>query len=158
MGGAMPWWPDPGPGESHAHYLSKTTMQGDEICVMPDTGAHDDLCGSMWAYNQAKAANAEGLPVQQKQCSQPRSVHLPTKILSSTLDRGGNTGEVVVVMVVVSAVVVNMAATSHIDCVNSFPVDMVRMKLSRSLPMLLPILNPLDMLGLDAMPCVQLVF
>ena len=42
--------------------------------LMPDTGAHDGLCGSVWAQSQARQCRNHGKDVAQRRLEQPRNV------------------------------------------------------------------------------------
>ena len=66
-----PWWPE----ESEGIYLAQEfPMSDDEVGILPDTGAHDGLCGSLWARTQAQKCQAAGKHVGQKLLNVPRSV------------------------------------------------------------------------------------
>ena len=66
-----PWWPDE---EPEGHYLNKLTLDEGEIGLLPDTGAHDGLCGSVWAVQQANLCRRAGKAFNQKLMAKPRSV------------------------------------------------------------------------------------
>ena len=49
-------------------------LSEDEVGILPDTGAHDGLCGSIWARAQAQKCTDAGKKIGQKQLNMPRSV------------------------------------------------------------------------------------
>ena len=55
-------------------FLSKTTLNEGEIGLMPDTGAHDDLSGSIWARAQATSAIEAGFQPSQLQMAKPKVI------------------------------------------------------------------------------------
>ena len=66
-----PWWPQ----EAEGIYLAnEVQMSDDEVGILPDTGAHDGLCGSLWARAQAEKCQAAGKHIGQKRLNQPRNV------------------------------------------------------------------------------------
>ena len=68
-----PWWPE----ESNGIYLADEdlSMNADEIGILPDTGAHDGLCGSLWARAQADKCRKAGKKVAQQMLTNPKSVN-----------------------------------------------------------------------------------
>ena len=66
-----PWWPN---DEPEGHYLNKLVLEDGEVGLMPDTGAHDGLCGSAWALQQARLCRQAGKTVNQRLMQKPRSV------------------------------------------------------------------------------------
>ena len=66
-----PWWPEE---EPTGHYINKLTLEDGEVGLMPDTGAHDGLCGSAWAVQQATLCRQAGKSYNQKKMDKPRSV------------------------------------------------------------------------------------
>ena len=42
-----PWWPADVDGDMESAFI--TQPLGDEVGILPDTGAHDNLCGDKWA-------------------------------------------------------------------------------------------------------------
>ena len=57
-GGHFPWWPADH-HETDAAYI--TLPLGDEIGLLPDTGAHDNLCGEHWARRLADRCKRAGV-------------------------------------------------------------------------------------------------
>ena len=55
-GGHFPWWPADQPD---AAYI--TLPLGDEVGLLPDTGAHDNLCGEFWARRLADRCKRAGV-------------------------------------------------------------------------------------------------
>ena len=66
-----PWWEQE---EPDGHYLNKLVLEDGQVGLMPDTGAHDGLCGSAWAVQQANLCYKAGKKVDQKLMPKPRSV------------------------------------------------------------------------------------
>ena len=67
-----PWWPQE---EEHGHYLNEPlTLADGEVGLMPDTGAHDGLCGDRWARTQADHCRQNHKTVGQRKLEQPRNV------------------------------------------------------------------------------------
>ena len=69
----LPWWPQ-NEDEPAQVYINRLTLEDAEVGLLPDTGAHSELCGDFWAQQQAEAAVASGREVSQKRLDQPRSV------------------------------------------------------------------------------------
>ena len=70
--GYGPWWPQE---DSQGHYLGRPLELDDgEVGLMPDTGAHDGLCGDKWARSQADHCRQHNKPVGQRKLEQPRNV------------------------------------------------------------------------------------
>ena len=65
-----PWWPV----EVEDHYSTQLQLQDGDIGLLPDTGAHDGLCGDAWARQQAAECHAHGKTINQYGLSQPRVV------------------------------------------------------------------------------------
>ena len=66
-GGTYPWWP-----ATEEAYI--TQPLGDEIGLLPDTGAHDNLCGDRWAQSLQERCEAAGAFYDQKALAQQRAV------------------------------------------------------------------------------------
>ena len=49
-------------------------LPNDEVGLMPDTGAHDGLCGDQWARRQAMKCNEYQKKVDQQTLMEPRHV------------------------------------------------------------------------------------
>ena len=66
-----PWWPaeETAPGT----YLSQR-MSENEVGILPDTGAHDNLCGDQWAQAQARVRLEAGRSISQAPLDNPRMV------------------------------------------------------------------------------------
>ena len=75
-----PWWPEP-EAESASdtdpkvsgHYASRVQLCDGEIGILPDTGAHDGLCGSKFARAQADACKQYGKSATQRKLEVPRT-------------------------------------------------------------------------------------
>ena len=66
-----PWWP--GELESIEVYQA-LQMNDDEVGLMPDTGAHDNLCGEIWARRQAQVCISANREISQQAMDNPRVV------------------------------------------------------------------------------------
>ena len=55
-------------------FASNLALQNDEVGLMPDTGAHDGLCGDQWARRQAVKCQEFGKKVNQQSLIEPRYV------------------------------------------------------------------------------------
>ena len=55
-------------------YHLRTRLPDGTLGLMPDTGAHDSLSGSMWVRDVAAAAAEAGHASTQQRCTKPRSV------------------------------------------------------------------------------------
>ena len=70
-----PWWPDTSEAEQLAgHYSTKPQLDDDEVGLLPDTGAHDNLAGSIQARRQAEAAVRHGRTPEQHLLDKQRRV------------------------------------------------------------------------------------
>ena len=73
-----PWWPaeadTPEDPELFQHYISALSLADGEVGLLPDTGAHDGLCGSHWAVSQAKHCQTADKPLSQRPLKDPRTV------------------------------------------------------------------------------------
>ena len=72
-----PWWEEDRKEESAeetCYQSSRLRLDADEVGVMPDTGAHDNLSGSVQAVRQAEAALAKGRQPGQTPLDTPRRV------------------------------------------------------------------------------------
>ena len=68
-----PWWPVDESLEADAAFLTQP-LGAREVGILPDTGAHDNLCGDRWAPWLAEACSAAGQHLQHHQMQQPRVV------------------------------------------------------------------------------------
>ena len=69
----MPWWPVNDDTDADSTFLVEQLGEN-EVGILPDTGAHDDLCGDAWAQRLAARCNAAGQPIEQRVLDQPRVV------------------------------------------------------------------------------------
>ena len=67
----FPWWP--GEWESIEVYQSQK-LEDDEVGLMPDTGAHDNLCGELWARRQAEVCVKASKEISQHVTDHPQVV------------------------------------------------------------------------------------
>ena len=67
----FPWWP--GEWESIEVYQAQR-MDDNEVGLMPDTGAHDNLCGELWARRQAEVCLKANKEISQHAMDHPRVV------------------------------------------------------------------------------------
>ena len=90
-------WPVKRP-EEHCH--DDLFLQDDEVGVMPNTGAPDGLCGSVWADQQAQLCRQAGKPASQRLMQAPCSiqgvgngvhtVHQEVELTAGLQDSSGN--------------------------------------------------------------------
>ena len=70
-----PWWPaESDEQQSEEVYLNKMLLSDDEVGIMPDTGAHSGLCGSVWARKQAAVCAEYGKYYGQERLPETRHV------------------------------------------------------------------------------------
>ena len=69
-----PWWPVEEQEQPMEVYLEKLMLSNDEVGLMPDTGAHDGLCGSNWARALATRCQRYGKEVRQEKLAEPKHV------------------------------------------------------------------------------------
>ena len=93
-----PWWPSD-PESDHQAYLAEQ-LGADEIAILPDTGAHDNLCGDAWAQRLAQLCQAAGALSAQRLLDQPKRVSgvgkhaqeatYEVELATGTMDTEGN--------------------------------------------------------------------
>ena len=69
-----PWWPSSSCAREYEVYSSNMALPNEEVGLMPDTGAHDGLCGDQWARRQAVKCSEHQKKVNQQALMEPRYV------------------------------------------------------------------------------------
>ena len=69
-----PWWPDEDERVNDDGYYRTQLLSDGEVGIMPDTGAHDNLCGSVHALRLASAGVQNGRNPGQQPLEKPRKV------------------------------------------------------------------------------------
>jgi hypothetical protein len=71
----FPWWQmGSQPSEIGHVYHAKTRLKNGMVGLMPDTGAHANLMGSVWAREQSDSAAKHGLTARQEPLASPKFV------------------------------------------------------------------------------------
>ena len=95
--GNYPWWPADMLDDTESAFI--TLPLGDEVGILPDTGAHDNLCGDRWAQRLGLRCKAAGVTCKQKPLEQARAVQgvggqqaatFEVNMATGTLDVEGN--------------------------------------------------------------------
>ena len=94
-----PWWPMDSENEPEGTYHAEQ-LGAHEVAILPDTGAHDNLCGDAWAQKLAQMCIAAGVQAEQRLLQHPKQVRgvgagpteatYEVELATGTMDTEGN--------------------------------------------------------------------